>query len=93
MTQIKTSNGSYATNDPDILKECNSFYSRLYASKNPRVTSFSNNLLFDQENPSLNDSDKQKCEGLLTEKECLEALKTMVSSISPGTDGLPVEFY
>ena len=33
ITQIKTSNGSYATNDPDILKECNSFYSRLYASK------------------------------------------------------------
>ena len=35
ITQIKTSNGSYATNDPDILKECNSFYSRLYASKKP----------------------------------------------------------
>ena len=33
ITQIKTSNGSYALNNPDILKECNSFYSWLYASK------------------------------------------------------------
>jgi len=34
-------------------------------------------LFFGQEYPSLNDIDEQKCEGLLTEKECLEALKTM----------------
>ena len=47
--------------------------------------SFLDNLFFDQEHPSLNDSDKQKCEGLLTEKECLEALKTMESGKSPGT--------
>ena len=56
ITQIKTSNGSYATNDTDILKECNSFYSRLYTSRKPRVTSFSDNLFFDQEHPSLNNS-------------------------------------
>ena len=93
ITQIKRSNGSHATNDPDILKECNPFYSRLHASKKPRVASFSDNLFFDQEHPSLNDSDKQKCEGLLTEKECLEALETMESGKSPGTDGLPAEFY
>ena len=29
----------------------------------------------------------------MTEKECLEALKTMESGKSPGTDGLPAEFY
>jgi len=69
-TQIKTSNGSYATNDTDILKECNSFYSRLYASKTLTVTSCSDNWFFGQEHPSLNDVDKQNCEGLLTEKEC-----------------------
>ena len=34
-TQIKTSNGAYATNNPGILKEYNSFYSWLYTSKNP----------------------------------------------------------
>ena len=30
---------------------------------------------------------------LRTEKECLEALKTMESEKTPGTDGFPAEFY
>ena len=33
------------------------------------------------------------CEGPLRSKECLEALKSMASEKSPGTDGLPSEFY
>ena len=57
------------------------------------MTSLSDNLFFDQEHPSLNDSDKQKYEGLLTKKECLEVLKTMESGKSPGTDSLPAGFY
>ena len=36
--------------------------------------------------------DKKKCEVLLTEKECLEAVKSMESGKSPGTDGHPAEF-
>ncbi len=29
----------------------------------------------------------------LTEKECLDAVKSMESGKSPGTDGLPAKFY
>jgi len=75
ITQIKTSNGLYATKDPDTLKECNSFYSRLYISKKPAVTSLSDNMFFGQEHATLGDIDKQICEGPLSAKECLEALK------------------
>lgn len=50
-------------------------------------------MFFGQEHPSFNDIDKQKCEGLLTEKECLESLKTMEPGIWPGTEGLAAEFY
>ena len=50
-------------------------------------------MFLDQELPKLNDDDKQECEGLLTAKECLEAVKLMESGKSPGTDGLPAEFY
>ena len=32
-------------------------------------------------------------EGALTEKECLEALKDMGTEKTPGTNGLPAEFY
>ena len=34
-----------------------------------------------------------KCEGILTEYECANALKQMQNSKSPGFDGLSVEFY
>ena len=41
----------------------------------------------------LNEIDKEKCEGLLSERECLEVLKSMESGKSPGTDGHPAEYY
>ena len=41
----------------------------------------------------LSPEDKEKCEGLLTKEECLQALKDMSLNKTPGSDGLPVEFY
>ena len=37
--------------------------------------------------------DQQACDAILTEKECAEALKCMDFEKTPGTDGLPAEFY
>ena len=37
--------------------------------------------------------DQKSCDGILTEIECLEALKSMDLDKTPGTDGLPAEFY
>ena len=42
---------------------------------------------------SLNLEEKEKCEGMLTKAECLQALKSMKSGKTPGSDGLPIEFY
>ena len=41
----------------------------------------------------LTPENKEKCEGLLTKEECLQALKDMSLNKTPGSDGLPVEFY
>ena len=71
ITQSKVSISSFVTNDSDILKECSSLYSMLYTSKNTAATSFSGSLFFRQEYLQLNEINKQKCEGLMTEKECL----------------------
>ena len=35
----------------------------------------------------VNEIDKEKCEGPLAERECFEAVKSMESGKSPGTDG------
>ena len=43
--------------------------------------------------PVLDELDQKLCKGPLTEAECFESLKSMESNKSPGTDGLPVEFY
>ena len=41
----------------------------------------------------LNPEDKEKCEGLLAKEECLQAMRDMSPNKTPGSDGLPAEFY
>ena len=41
----------------------------------------------------LDEQGQNECEGLLTEAESLESLNSMESNKSPGSDGLPAEFY
>ena len=36
--QIKAKDGAILTNDWDILRECNSFYSDLYTTKSTKIT-------------------------------------------------------
>ena len=47
----------------------------------------------DESNAKLDQHAQEKCEGPLTKEECLNSLKTMASDKTPGTDGLPAEFY
>ena len=41
----------------------------------------------------LSGTDKQFCEGPIGKKECRISIKSMENSKSPGSDGLPAEFY
>ena len=43
--------------------------------------------------PSLSQFESDSCEGLLTERECWEALSLMKNGKSPGNDGLMKEFH
>ena len=43
--------------------------------------------------PKLTDDSKKNIEGLISLQECLDALKTLKNNKTPGTDGIPVEFY
>ena len=80
--------------DSEILQEAESFYRQLYSSYSPQVDDTYTNIFFPEENTVMLDEQEQnECEGLLTEAECLESLKSMESNKSPGSDGLPAEFY
>ena len=50
-------------------------------------------FFFSENDTVLSDEERDSIEGLLTELECLNALKDMEPDKSPGTDGLPSEFY
>ena len=50
-------------------------------------------FFFSENDTILSNGERDYIEGLLTELECRNALKDMEPDKSPGTDGLPSEFY
>jgi len=90
---LKTSdNSTFATTDKELINVCEHCYKDLYSS-NSNISE-EPDFFFPHENPKTLDSDQQSlCEGKLTKAECLEALKSMDSDKSPGSDGLPADFY
>ena len=47
----------------------------------------------DPEIPKLSEEDMLNCEGIISKDECDSAIRTFKNGKSPGTDGLPAEFY
>ena len=88
---MKINDNELVQSDREILHECATFYKNLYSSKT-QVNDFPEDF-FPPERKVLNNEKRSFCEGQLTAKECLEALKDMAAEKSPGTDGLPCEFY
>jgi hypothetical protein len=73
-----------------IKAECLSFYSNLLAEEpidGPLAGHFLEGL------PQLSAASAASCEGALSFDECLSALKAMSNHKTPGSDGLPKEFY
>ena len=76
--QIKLNDRDFVTSHEEILTECVSFYKNLYSSKGMTYDQNDTTFLPEREHESaLHDHEQTACEGALTEKECLEALKDM----------------
>ena len=70
------------------------FYKTLYSSNNGSQNERADKVFFKTRmEKKLNQTEQDSCEGLLTKTECLEALKKMDCNKTPGSDGLPAEFY
>ena len=61
------------TNQKEILSEIERFYKNLY---NKREVGHSAHNFFDDSISKLSNLDKNNCEGLITEVECISTLKT-----------------
>ena len=91
ITQLKVNDKDLIQSDREILHECKTFYKNLYSSK-VQVNDYPE-VFFPPAREVLSEERKQHCEGFLSSKECLEALNGMATEKTPGTDGLPCEFY
>lgn len=93
INQLKCEKGKTVTSDSDILETCVNFYSKLYSTSQPREENIEQYINNTGGLPSLNQDDQNKCEGLVTNQECVDVLNKIKPGKSPGLDGLPSEFY
>ena len=92
ISQLKITDQKFIKSDKEILAECETFYKELYTSHENVIPTDSD--FFQPENEtSLDDNEATSYEGYLTEQECLKALRSMDRDKTPGTDGLPADFY
>ena len=93
--QVQTivSNEKEITDETEINAHIAFFYESLFKEKlsfkNENLTQYLENISM----PCLSKEKQDSCEGVITEKELFEALKSMQNNKSPGNDGLSKEFY
>ena len=75
------------------MSHIRSFYSSLYKRRSSKNEKECLEYLKSFNLPQISSSERESCEGLLTRKECWEALQSMKNGKSPGNDGLTKEFY
>ena len=93
ISQLKIGENEFVKSDKEILHQCENFYRDLYKSRISEQQSKPSNFYFFEDTNILNADEKESCEGLLTNAECLQALQSMEPEKTPGSDGIPAEFY
>ena len=91
--KIITENNSEFSESKEILLQTKEFYSALYKRCSIKGEEECHECLKTLKIPKLSDVQRASCEGLLTKKECWDALQRMKNDKSPGSDGLTKEFY
>jgi hypothetical protein len=90
VTALKTVNGRVMDSD-GIMKEQVRFYQNLYTAQ--LVDARAQEEVLISIDRKLSEEEKLTLEAFLSEEECLAALHAMPALRTPGSDGLPKEFY
>ena len=86
--------GILITDQTKILPEMAQYYESLYSSKIDTMTMEHEDIFFDENNIlKINLEQSDSCEGLITLGEIKEVLKNTKHNKTPGSDGIPMEFY
>ncbi len=93
ISSVKNTDGKVIKEQNAILTEINKYYSTLYSSKGVTQADIDSYLETVELDYTLSEQDRQVCEGPLTTEECKQGVQHMKCNKSPGSDGLPVEFY
>lgn len=88
---IRNDHDTVVTDLNDIISAWLSFYSNLFSSC--QTDPDDQSQMLSQLSLTLPSHEVPSCEGLFTVEEVLAALKGMARGKSPGSDGLPVEFF
>ena len=93
VTRVSTNNGEYVDSRQDILRELKNFYSKLYTKTEYGTSQAEYQEFLDIDCPTLSDDKRDMMNNEMSETELLNALKSTQNNKSPGSDGLPSEFY
>ena len=85
---IIAENNSEINEAQAMLLHIKDFYSTLYKRRSTKGEEECLEYLKTLKIPKLSDVECESCEGLLTKKECWDALQRMKNDKSPGSDGL-----
>ena len=88
LRKIITDSNTEISDPSEIVRHVKHFYSALYkrrSTKNEKeCLEYPNGLNL----PKLKDSEREVCEGLITRRECWDALNAIKNGKSPGNEGL-----
>ena len=92
ISKLKLENGGITEDSNIILSQLENYYTKLYTSvetskETQILDAFFNGL------EGLSKVNSDKCEGQILEDELFSCLNTLPNQKSPGTDGLPAEWY
>jgi hypothetical protein len=83
-------NGKVVTNEKEIMQGIKEYYENLYSGNSINQAKLDKIL---EKAPKLTENQRELTKGLITYKECLNALKSLSNGKTPGQDGLTTDFY